>query len=237
MEDVRQIFSLLLGALVVGFLVFVGITSSKMDKALKIAETKKKSDARETAAKAIEAQVELAEQASRLLPDVEGAIDLLKTQYGWRELVETIGVRGRQLELLRSLPSFGTENVHLPNMQADQYSNDEHRVARRINSITTPADDVGFWGDDAFAQEPTAAMLKDLVTAGFVSVAKPITKNARDFECTLTVDGRALAKLDARFYRDCDERHLLWSPPPAQSVLIVRSVLQGCIRVTREEDE
>jgi len=227
MMDVKALF------IVVPILLFVWIyfdASSAVEKQ-KEADIKKKSDALQAEADLNAAEIEFANNALAMLPDVESALNLLREKYGWRELVETLRVGALQLDILRMLRGVGAHHIRLPNMQSDRYEADERYLNRVVRKTTPSYEDVNYYGVDAFAQQPTAEMLRDLINnTSYVSVRTPISKNSRDFECELTPNGRALMMLDAIFCRgDSSKSFLRRAPSCKEAEKIIGELMYRCV--------
>jgi len=241
MEDASKLLKIIPLIVVIGFFVLGIVLHSKREKEYEETKAKKKADDQQAAAiataTAIDAEIEMANQAVGMLPDIDSALSLLRTKYGWRELMETLQVHPLQLKLLRTLHELEPHHVNLPNMQADRYEEGERRVAKVVREISSPYDDIGFYGIDSFAQEPTAEMLRGLVSAGYVSTAEHITKNTRDFECELTPDGAALLTLDARFSRENTAKSYLRRAPCKEARKIITSVMYRCIKEVQKQSQ
>lgn len=228
MEDFGGLFKLMPLILVVGFFVTMIIVSSNREKRAKEMEVKKKAENKQAVAMAINAEIETANQAAEMLPDIESALNLLREKYGWPELTETIGVYARHLELLNQLTPSQTHHLSLPSMQADEYGENERRVINRIRTKMPQAEDINFWGYDVYAQEPTAEMLRELVWRGYVVTAEPFTKNSRNFDCKLTSEGVALMELERLFYRGYSATLNLRRAPSSDAKKVVASFMYRC---------
>lgn len=231
MTDASELFKYIPVALVVGFFVYGTIRSSEREKAYKEAETNKRSDAKKAKSDAVAAEIDVANRSASLLPDIESALNLLRESYGWREIASSINITGLQLEFLRELPESDALQVTLPNMQADHYNSMERHVVSVVNNFTSLSDDVPFYGIDSYAQEFTVKMLSDLVSAGYVSTTKPISKNKRTYTCALTQHGVALMGLDGQFCRGDTAKKHVPQTPCSQSLGIIGDVLRRSIEL------
>lgn len=91
---------------------------------------------------------------------------------------------------------------------------------------TSPHEDVGFYGVDSFAQEPTTVeMLRNLVSSGYITTAAAITKNSREFDCEVTPKGMAILALDTRFCRSDTSKTHLWHALSEEVRKIITSVV------------
>ena len=223
-----------IGFLLLAALVFAIARSSREQEAWDELEKQKKVDAKNQKKLASEEEIALAIRALDALPDVDLALNLLRDRYGWRELLETIHIYSLHLQLLRQISWKDQSVVVLPNMQAVKYGRDERRVLRDANAAFPH--DVADFGIESFAQEPTVAMLCDLVGTGYVSVLEPITPHSRSSICSLTEDGKALIKLDRRFCRGDNAKAYLRRAPCLDAYKAIADVLYRCERLVKENN-
>ena len=121
---------------------------------------------------AIKSEIENADTAYAVLPDVEEAMKLLTDRYEWREILEIIGIFSIHLKFIRDIYYSQPLKIELPNMQSTSYESDENRVISRAKSVidkrnefyynTSFFEEVWAYGIDSLAQEPTVLMLREL---------------------------------------------------------------------------
>ncbi|HMS27549.1 MAG TPA: hypothetical protein PKC80_09295 [Burkholderiaceae bacterium] len=182
-------------AAVILFFGYGALRSSRDEADAKTRAAEKKAE--ETLKKTEEAQaeMELIAQATSKLPDSTGAMLLLKSRYGWREIVETIGLSRLHLQVLREVD--GTSEIVLPNMKLNRYGSEEARVVRRAKEIANPMDYE--YGLASVFQEPTTDTLLELHNRGFVKAQSRGDKKGRRYVVSITEMGNKLIGLDAKF--------------------------------------
>jgi hypothetical protein len=193
------------------FIVYKWITSNirstrKLEEMLK----EKAEAEREMQDEAIRAEIELTESAYAALPDIDTVMTILLDRYGWREILETIGIFPIHFELLRKVSLCQPLEIKLPNMQSNRYGRDEIHIIAKAREVSMSRDplfgysnfheDVLGYGIDSLAQEPTVLTLKEL--ASYIDTSKPIYNESRDFECVLTPRGEALIQLYCKYFRE-----------------------------------
>lgn len=183
----------------IGSFFVVGILSSRMDRQHRENEQKIRLEKQAAEEKRRQDEILFLESINALLPDLDAALIHLVGHFGWSQVVGTIGLNKLHFDVLYMANPAG--QVALPNMQAVHYGTDERRVAREVRRVTNEFDDVGFYGPDAYTQEPTMQMLRDLVNWGYVITAEPITEDSRVVQCELTPEGASLLNLNKRFRR------------------------------------
>ena len=220
--------------IVIGLFVFAINKHSAGERRAKEVQKEKRAIESEAKAAAVREEVARAEQALAALPDLDKALNPLREQYGWRELMETIGIYALHLQLLRDI-SYGEpeEMLTLPNMQSKHYGNEEHRVAREIREVnrynSEYAQDIMDFGVDALAQRPTVDMLHDLVSWGYVLTLESFEKARSSFTCSLTEKGKGLIALDRRYCRGDTERAYFRRAPSVGADRIVSKVIYGAV--------
>lgn len=220
------------------FIIYMAIMSSKADKRSKELKLHEKEDARQAKMAAIQAEIDVANQAFQALPDITSALNLLREKYGWREILETIRVHALKLQLLREISFEESVSLNLPNMQADRYNGEEWRVVREARKVNYQfRDEVTTYGIDALAQEPTVQMLRELVDSGYVSTVEPFTTKTRSYTCSLTESGKSLVALDAQFCRGDTAKAYLRRAPSAEVQELIATVLYRGIRQLNEQGE
>ena len=234
MDDLGAWFRGSIGFLLFATVVFAIIRSGREQEAWDEQEKQKKIEAKNQRKLATEEKIALANRALDALPDVDFALNLLRDRYGWRELLETIHIYSLHLQLLRQISWEDQSVVVLPNMQAAKYGRDENRVLRDANAAFPH--DVADFGVESVAQEPTAAMLHDLVRKGYVSMLEPPAPHSRSFRCSLTQDGKALIKLDRRFCRGDNAQAYLRRAPCLDAYKVIAGVLYRCERLVKENN-
>lgn len=144
-----------------------------------------------------EAEVEMAliKRATLSLPDSRAVIDLLKTRYGWVEIVETIGLNRLHLRVLRGINA--PSELSLPNMKLKHYGSDEARVLKRAKEIANPLDYE--YGLESLFQEPTTDTLLELHARGFVIANALEDKDGKKYKVCISEMGAKLKKLDSEF--------------------------------------
>jgi hypothetical protein len=223
------------------FLIVIGILWVKMvvyenrrDKEEKAAAAAKKAAVKKEKQDAIDAELEIVRAANEALPDLEAAFSILRNSYKWDAIVRTIGVSSIELELLRWIPADVPETIKLPNLQSTKYDFDEKRVMAKVWKITSVEDDVPFYGADAYAQEPTAHSMQELVNGGYVTLHKPVTATSRKFLCSLTPSGEALCRLGGSFSLEGMDKHLFKHAPCSEARGEVAQVVYRAMKLIRD---
>ena len=197
-------------------------------------EKEKRTKESNAAAAVVREEVARAQQALAALPDLDNALNPLREQYGWRELMETIGIYALHLKLLRDI-SYGEleEVLTLPNMQSKHYGYEERQVAREIREVNRHnseyQQDLMDFGPDALAQRPTVDMLHDLVNSGYVVTLESFEESRNSFTCSLTKKGKGLIALDRRYCRGDTESRYVRRVPSVGASHIVSKVLYGAV--------
>lgn len=206
----------------IGSFFVVGILSSRMDRGQKKYENKKAEEKR--AAEEMRRQDELSFfESIKTMPD-DAALNRLVEHLGWPQVTGTIGIDKLHLDALQKVYLQG--DFTLPNMQSAKFGSDERRVVSKIRETTTKLDDVGFYGLDAFSQEPTMQMLQDLINMGYATTAEPITKDSRTVQSEITPKGLSLLALNKRFEKT---PFILQRNLSTEARKTVANVLRQCI--------
>jgi hypothetical protein len=174
--------------------IVIGIISSRTERQNKQLEQDKKAKITSEEIELKQDELSYISSVTALLPDSEAALNQLNDRYRWANLIGVIGIGIHQLTILRIVNQ--DKKVTLPNMQADHYLAEERYVVETVRKTTSARDDVGFYGVDAYAQEPTVDMLHNLVRLGYITIAEPVSKNSRTCDCELTTKGQTLLNLD-----------------------------------------
>ena len=175
--------------------VFAVLRSFRNEAEAKDYAIEKKAEVALKKAKDAEVEMELIAQAASALPDAIAAVTLLKSRYGWAEIVNTIGLHRLHLETLREV-KYSSE-IDLPNMKLRRYGREEARVIKRAKEIATPRDYE--YGLESIFQEPTTDTLLELHQWGYVKASSRGDKNGRQYTVVATEMGQHLIGLDAKF--------------------------------------
>lgn len=204
--------AIILGAVILNF------RSSKADK---LAAERHKQEAASREQLAQQADLEEAafvQKALAMLPDAESSLAHLKHRYGWREILESYGIHGLHLRLLRQTIDGG--DIDLPNMDLLREDPEARRLLREAQSLASPPG----WPEDveSLIQDPTVQTLLELQDCALV-VAKPLgPEPTNKYSVSFTDTGRRLERLDTSF-RDKGDRHPAW-PNARPSMKIGRQV-------------
>ncbi len=180
-----------------GAFIVMGLLSSRMERQQKQLGEERKAKEQDTEKNKNQEEAQFISTVTNLLPDTDAAIKQLMTRHSWDELIGTIGLSKLHLTLLKNV-RFKNQ-VDLPNMQAAHYGREENHVANVARRTTSSYIDIGSYGVDLFAQEPTVELLRNLVSSDLVSTSVPITQNQRSFVCKLTPKGQSVLALNSRF--------------------------------------
>jgi hypothetical protein len=167
------------------------------------------------------AESALVRDATSKLPDLDGAMQLLLSRYGWIELLELVSIGALSLDALRSIEYSDQGYIELPNLESSTPGKEERRVVNEAAELNRHNPhywrDILDFGPEVSAQVPTVQHLRGLLTSGYVKTLQPIEPQRRQYQCALTEEGRGLLTLDWRF-RKQSKWDKYWGKGPSQHV-------------------
>lgn len=204
----------------------------------------KKLEAKRKEDEAIRSEIELVERAYAALPNIDVAMAILKDRYGWREILQTIGIYDTHLSLLKKIYYSQPSEIILPNMQSSTYGSDEWRVIKNARkkhkSYYLYNNDMSFreeyltYGIDSLAQEPTVNTLVRL--NGYVDTNVPITSERKSFVCELKKSGEALIRLNGEYTNNIAGNNDIKYPPRLEVCSKISSVLYRALYILENSE-
>ena len=187
------------------------VDTPKMEREQKERNVLEESDRKNKERESIDSDLELIKNAKDLLPDLNGSMELLSTKFGGAQIAKSFGLYYTHTQLINQVMLYEGEEISLPNLQSKKYNQDEVYLLQRIIQKSSPnlygdqdldesnyhqfLDEIGVYGIDSYAQEPTVYHLREVVGLHLVTTEEEITDERRCYMCKLTEQGEILVKM------------------------------------------
>ncbi len=202
---------LILLALGVYWIKYNLIDTPKMEREKEERNAQAENDRKKKEREPIDSDLELITHAKNLLPDFNSSMELLSTKFDGAQIAESFGLYNTHMQLIDQVRLYEDEKISLPNLQSEKYNEDEVYLLQRIIQKSSPnlygdqdldesnyhlfLDEIGVYGIDSYAQEPTVYHLRKVVGLHLVTTIEEITDERRCYACKLTEQGEILAKM------------------------------------------
>jgi hypothetical protein len=202
---------LILLALGVFWIKYNLVDTPRMEREQKERNAREENDRKIKERESIDSDLELITNAKNLLPDFNSSMELLSTKFGGALIAESFGLYYTHTQLIDQVMLYEREQISLPNLQSKTYNQDEVYLLQRIIQKSSPnlygnqdldesnyhqfLDEIGVYGIDSYAQEPTVHHLREVVGLHLISTKEEITEERRCYTCKLTEQGEILVKM------------------------------------------
>ena len=188
----------ILGLIFLGFVCLI-FRESRKDKEYEERELKRKAEEKQSKEVEQLARLNLINSALAAIPDVDLAINTLRKQFHWREILFICLVYPLHLDLLKEISYSENEVLELPNLHLNMLNRDERDVLSDARKAARSYNQYDDWHISDYAQKPTVDTLCDLINYGYVKTKEPFSFESRSFQCSLTNNGKSIIYLDNKF--------------------------------------